>query len=208
MTWTLCHIPRTAGTSLKEAYPAVIHQHDPHATAWQLRAAGVQGSIFAVLRDPFQRALSLYRVQTSPDDSPQGFVSWLRSAAHGKALANHSLPNGLPNWAPQARYVLDAAGTVCVDRLLLWEDVVTWGLLSLGDPMLPGIEPGGVPHRQRGVSDREGMYRQWPGAVGLCREVYWRDYELRSQHAAYSGQADDGQRNERCPAALSGSGLD
>lgn len=190
MTWTLCHLPRCAGTSLKEAYPSVTHDHDPHATAWQLRAAGVRGPIFAVLRDPFQRALSLYRVQTDPDDSPQGFVSWLRAAARGKALPNHSLPNGLPNWAPQSRYVLDpVTGDVCADRLLLWEDVVTWGLLSLGDPALPGIEPGGVPHRQRGASGTDGIYRQWPGAVGLCREVYWRDYELRDGVHDESSQA-------------------
>lgn len=179
--WTLCHIPRTAGTSLKRTHPTVVHQHDPHATAHQLRRyCGVAGPIFAVLRDPIDRAVSLYHVQHSEVATPARFLTWLEGCLKGKNDL-HGLPNGLPWWAPAARYVTEPkTGELVVDKLLRFEDVIAGRAMeALSLPV------GALAGRDKALSpvqiDEKRLYSDWPGVREACEELYAEDFTLRAR---------------------------
>lgn len=65
--WTFLHVPKTAGKSIS----AYIMKHSPthktlhpssHATLSEMQALGIDlGTTFAVFRNPYSRAVSLYR---------------------------------------------------------------------------------------------------------------------------------------------------
>lgn len=159
----LCHIPRTSGTALKEAYPEIVHQHDPHATASQLRRLGCT-ELFSIIRNPAHRAVSLYRVQNDPYATPQGFLAWLRAALRGKGRV---MANGLPWWAPAVRYV--DAGT----RLVRYEDLpgamASLGLDVRAYPVFKELAPGRYAREE---------FLGYDGVVEAVLELYREDYVL------------------------------
>jgi hypothetical protein len=65
--WTFLHVPKTAGKSIsayimKHSKNAKTLHHSSHATLKEMQALGADlGTTFAVFRNPYSRAVSLYR---------------------------------------------------------------------------------------------------------------------------------------------------
>ncbi len=226
------HINKTAGTSVTEALAPHLAWNDivlggtpigraldqpfherfglyKHSTAREIRAV-VGGPVwksylsFAVLRDPVERTISLYRfLRRLEDDCPAGrkllrrvlrrrrSPVWpastaLRESRDFSGFIHHPMLRYDPGFIPQHRFLSDEEGRIIVSRLLCLE-TLTDELVQLGSAL--GLRLGTVGHANRSTIRRGGRIEVTPTQedIDYLRTYFAKDEALRAQVLANRG---------------------
>jgi hypothetical protein len=163
---------------------------------------------FAFVRDPFARIASAWmnKIESPPDTPAQArlfamnaglcagmslddFVEWVRQDLRSVGRVD-------PHWRPQADFVTDATGRLCVDFL---------GRLEALDDDFAAVESRigpveGMRHRNRSRIENDPARLLSPRAAAIVREVYARDFEV----LGYATQPLDAAARERAEPMMVG----
>lgn len=208
-SFLLVHVPKTAGSSLHQALepyaarpertlwrsfkrrlPIVERPEDAHFRVHET-ARNIIAKIsrpvwdsfftFAVVRDPFDHAVSHYEylkqhrsTSVARRFQAMSFDDYLQDRQKAPFL-KHTVFVRMPD---QAFFVLDAEGRVAVKRILHFETLADeWGDL-VADIGLPGL-PLPFVNRTRTKSDRKPYTAYYTsGTEETVRQLYRRDFEL------------------------------
>jgi hypothetical protein len=179
------HIPKTAGITIHDLFRIEVRERGPHIPAYAYRWASPaffdHAFKFAVVRNPWDRAVSAFHFLKSPrypDDKAWSdrhlngvdtFADFLEALR--RPLFRNLVLSEL-HFHPQIGFVGDLKGRVLVDQVIYFENLAN-GLRRVAD-RLRLAPPEGI--EQLNASDR-GDYREYYDTRGreLVGQMYARD---------------------------------
>lgn len=199
------HIPKAAGTSVSSALYGRVLGHFTWADLYHSHPEGfARWLVFAIVRDPVDRFLSAYDylVQGAPAETNRAFRRrFMQGRPSASAFIDARLrpPRSRTRilaWAhfrPQSEFVVDAAGTVRVRRLIPFD--------RLGE-MLPDLLPPGAGLPRVNVTQGARTTRASLSAddVDLLLEIYQDDVALFQFAHAAAGTDVYGRSPQECAA--------
>jgi len=196
------HIPKAAGTSIKQALQLSGQGHPTWLNFAQWTPNHWRDYLtFAVVRDPYERFVSAYRYARMPESYWHGKANPHPDLATLKDLNLHECALLLKNnrqalkhesWHPQSVWICDEQNQVKIDRVLRFSH-----LQQDFDRLCSelGLPPKPLPAENRSSGTEEDGQQE---TIALIREIYAQDYQLleglENQHSGIltgsSGQAN------------------